>query len=55
MQDAPFEAFFLGLGLYIVGYLVNSIESDPTSSIVNLVQEAFKKALQRKIKESYPS
>ena len=28
-EDAPYEAFIMGLGLYIVGFLVNSIENDP--------------------------
>ena len=28
-QESPYEAFIMGLGLYIVGFLVNSIENDP--------------------------
>ena len=40
----------MGLGLYVVAYLANTIENDTDSKIVKLVQDAFKKAIQIKIK-----
>lgn len=40
----------MGLGLYVVAYLTNSIENDTEQTIVKLVQDAFTKALHIKIK-----
>ena len=44
----------MGLGLYIVAYLVNCIENDPDAKIIQLVHSTFKSALVLKIKETYP-
>ena len=53
-REDSFGAFIMSLGLYIVAYLVNSIENDPESKIIKLIQSNFKSALALKIKESYP-
>ena len=45
----------MGLGLYIVAFLVNSIENDPDRKTIKLVQKTFKAALSLKIKERYPT
>ena len=44
-EDAPYEAFVMGLGLYVVSYLCNSLENDPEQKIVKLVRTTFGKAL----------
>ena len=44
----------MGLGLYIVAYLVNSIENDPDARIMSLIHDTFKSALVLKIKKTYP-
>jgi len=33
-SEDPYGAFIMGLGLYIVAYLVNSIENDPDAKII---------------------
>ena len=45
----------MGLGLYIVAFLVNSIENDPDRKTIKLVQKTFKAALSLKIKQRYPT
>lgn len=45
MEKTPYEAFVMGLGLYVVAYLTNAIENDTEQTIVKLVQDAFAKAL----------
>jgi len=42
------------LGLYLACYLVNAALDEADTNVVNLVQEAFCKALHLKIKQSYP-
>ena len=54
-QEAPYDAFILGLAMYVACYLVNAPLDEADNNVVNLVQEAFCKALHCKIKQSYPS
>ena len=54
-QEQPYDAFILGLGLYVACYLVNAPLDDGDSNVVQLIQEAFCKALHFKIKQSYPT
>lgn len=44
----------LGIGLYVACDLVNAALDDTETNVVQLVQEAFCKALHLKIKQSYP-
>ena len=43
------------MGLYVASYLVNAALDDADTNVVELVQEAFCKALHLKIKQSYPT
>ena len=55
-QDGePYDAFVLGLAMYVAAYLVNAPLDEADNNVVNLVQEAFCKALHLKIKQSYPA
>ena len=36
-QEDVYGAFIMGLGLYIVAFLVNSIENDPERKTIGLV------------------
>ena len=49
-QGEPYEAFVLGLAMYVAAYLVNAPLDEADNNVVNLVQEAFCKALHMKIK-----
>ena len=53
-SEDPYGAFIMGLGLYIVAYLLNSIENDPEAKIIQLIHDTFRSALALKIKETYP-
>ena len=49
-QGEPYDAFVLGLAMYLAAYLVNAPLDEADNNVVNLVQEAFCKALHLKIK-----